>query len=66
MTEYVPEIISLWPKLIKEEDTYEQVVTTAFSFNSARHLRELHLKEKSMVWLAMGCGWREQEVKVTS
>jgi hypothetical protein len=26
----------------------------------------LHLKEKSMVRLAMGCGWREQEVKVTS
>lgn len=46
--------------------TYEQVVTTAFSFNSARHLRELHLKEKSMFSLAMGCCWREQEVKVTS
>lgn len=54
MTEDVPEIISLSLKLIQEETTYEQVVTTAFSFNSARHLRELHLKEKSMVSL-MGC-----------
>lgn len=56
MTEDVPGIISLPPKLIHEGATYEQVVTTAFSFNSARHLRELHLSEKSMVSLAMGCG----------
>lgn len=33
---------------IQMQQSYEQVVTTAFSFNSVLHLRELHLSAKSM------------------
>lgn len=30
--------------------TYEQVVTTALSFNNTRHLRELHRRWKSITY----------------
>lgn len=49
MTKDMSGTISHLVELINEIVTYEQVVTTAFSFNSVRHLRELHLKEKSML-----------------
>lgn len=46
-------IISIAFKLAGQGATYEQVVTTALSFNSVLHLRELHLREKSMMLLAV-------------
>jgi hypothetical protein len=55
MAEDVSGIVST-PMKQTDNEPYEQVVTTAFSFNSARHLRELHLNAKSMLLLSMGCG----------
>lgn len=46
--------------------TYEHVVTTALSFSCTRHLRELHLRWKSIGTLckyAMGSIWDRVEEK---
>jgi hypothetical protein len=48
-TEDMTGIISAIPRSTNTWKTYEQVVTTALSFNCTLHLSELHRKWKSMM-----------------